>query len=145
MVREMTQQDLDFVEAERERSRKREAERREDEIDRLMAPVIDRLGPKHFAHAMGLGVEDVCRIYKWKQRRDGQRPPAELLLAVLIEDEEAMAAFCDLAGYEAPRRKVNVPAEELVRRYRAALLQFGPKGEELDRQVRAAAPSRGGT
>jgi hypothetical protein len=143
MVRHPTQQDLDFVEAERERSRKREAERREDELDRLIGPVIERLGPKHFVHALGLGIEDVCRIYQWRQRRNGQRPPAELLLAILIEDEQAMAALCDLAGYETPRRKVAIPPEELVRRYRAALLQFGAKGEELDRQVRAAAPARG--
>lgn len=133
-----TQRDLDFMAAEQERSRLRACQEREDRLDELMGLVIDKLGPKHFADAIGLGVESVDRIYHWRQRRNGQRPPAELLLSVVTEDDGAMAALCDLAGYEAPKRKSNIPLEEQVRRYRAALLQFGQKGVELDNQVRSA-------
>lgn len=131
----VNQRDLDFALAEQERSREAGAERREDKLDDLIGTVVDRLGPKHFADVLGIGLKNVDRIYHWRQRRNGQRPPAELLLEVVKADDAAMAAFCDLAGFEAPKRKVTLPPEEQVKRYRAALLQFGQKGEELARQI----------
>lgn len=130
------QRDLDFALAEQERSREAGVEKREDKLDDLIGSVVDRLGPKHFAEQLGIGLKNVDRIYHWRQRRNGQRPPAELLLEVVKADEEAMASFCDLAGYEPAKRKViPVSPEEQLKRYRAALLQFGSKGEELDRQI----------
>lgn len=133
---DVTQRDLDFATAEQERSKDTAAERREDKLDALMAPVIDAIGPKHFAEVLGIGVKNVDRLYHWKQRRNGQRPPAELLLAVVTVDEKAMAAFCDLAGYEAPKKRNTLSPEEQIRALRLALQRFGEAGEaEYQRAV----------
>ena len=134
-MRPASQRELDFAAADEARALRAAAEARLDDLDALMAPAVDRLGHKFFAEALGLGLEKVDRVYHWMERRNNQRPPAELLLAVVSEDDAAMARLCDLAGYEAPKRKANIPDAELARRAIAALKEFGAAGEQKVRAL----------
>lgn len=143
MVREQTQRDLDFMEAEQERSRKKAAERREDFVDANIGPVIEREGPKRFALDLGMGVENCDRIYQWRARRNGQRPPAELMVAAHEEDGQAFHEYCDYLRYERPKKLVLIPAAEQVRQLAAeAARRFGPSGEQMVRDVLGAPPPR---
>lgn len=134
-----TARELAFMDAERARDMKRRAEGRARWIDRLVWPVLERLGRKHFADKMALGPDKQDRIYHWSERRHGQRPPAELLADVLEEDEAAMGEFCDGLGYERPRKRLATDGAELARAYEDKLKALGEVGERLIRQAREEA------
>jgi hypothetical protein len=137
MTREASQRDLDFMEGEQARRRRDRAKERETFIDRNLATPLERLGPKHFADQLGLGVEKVHRVYHWKERREGQRPPAELLMAAHEEDEEAFGDYAEELGYERPKRKSRLPPEverdELIKE----LKRMGFVGEQIIAKVGA--------
>jgi hypothetical protein len=142
--RALNERELAFMEAEKARDAKRRAAEREREVDRNIAPVLERLGPKFFADEMGLGVDKQDRVYHWRERRNGQRPPAELLAAVHEQDEAAMGDYCEARGYERPRRKLPADGERLARAYEAKLREYGEKGERdiADARAQAATPDR---
>jgi hypothetical protein len=135
------QRQRDFDDVAADKARRAGIEKARDELDDMLGDVVGRLGPKHVAFLMG--IDDPTRIYKWLERRDNQRPPAEMLLAVLVDDktDEAMRRLCDIAGYEVPRRRVLLPPEEQVRLLCAeAVKRFGPGGEEMIRDVLGQKP-----
>lgn len=136
------QRELDFMEAERARETRAKAHALEREIDGNIAPVVEQLGPKHFADILGLGVERQDRIYHWTERRRGQRPPAELLARVHEASEKAMGDYCDARGYERPRRKLPSNSDALARAYEEKLRAFGELGEAaiVDARESAARP-----
>lgn len=125
----ISQRELDFMAAENARRQKQLALLRQADVDDIIVPVVERLGHKHFALQLGLGIEKVDRVYHWTERRNGQRSPAELLVEVLDEDPQAMAKLCRLTRYEIPKKLARLPADERAEEYRHSLLKFGAAGE----------------
>lgn len=137
-----TQRDLDFMDAEKAREARRLAASRETFIDRNILAVVVRLGHKHFADKMGLGVEKKDRVYHWTERRNGQRPPAELLMDVHEEDLDALNEYLDALGCEPTRRKLPVQGDKLAHALMEELRGFGERGEQsIERAQRQAAKS----
>jgi hypothetical protein len=136
------QRELDFMEAERAREIHARARALEHEIDRNIIPVVEQLGPKHFAELLGLGVAKQDRVYHWTERRNGQRPPAELLARVHEASEKAMNEYLNARGYEPTRRKLPASGDVLARAYEDKLRGFGEQGEKAiaDARVEAAKP-----
>src|SRR5258708_1998194 len=135
--------ELALMEAESAREAKRRAAELAVEIDENIGPVIDMRGEKHFAHLMGLGVEKQDRIYHWRERRNGQRPPGELV-ALVHEDpspegEKAMGDYCDARGFERPRRKLAADANRLAHALEDKLRRFGDEGERAIAEARIEA------
>lgn len=69
------------------------------------------------------------QVYDWLSRRNGRRPPAELVHELFAGDDKFAAWWCERAGYEPPKKKIAVPVEEQVRALRQALHRFGEAGE----------------
>jgi hypothetical protein len=138
------------VAEEQERSEQARAQRVSmDELDEqirlAMARWETRLGGVDAHKEMAELLSDdsqhpVCltQVFDWLARRNGRRPPADLVRILCREDEPFNAWWNESGGYEAPKRKVALPPDEQIRRLRAALLQFGSAGEEKLRQVLAA-------
>lgn len=69
------------------------------------------------------------QVYDWLARRNGRRPPGELVFELFAGDDKFAAWWCERAGYEPPKKKIAVPVEEQVRALRSALQRFGEAGE----------------
>lgn len=135
MVRQMTQRELDFAEADAARERRRQAERVEEEIDAEIAEAIALPGAKALADNLGIGIESVSRIHHWGQRRNGQRPPAELLWHAHAARQDLLDRYLDSLGCEPSRKKVLVPAEVQLERAKAKLRRLGEVGEQIIREL----------
>lgn len=79
----------------------------------------------------------VTQVYDWLSRRNGRRPPAELVHVVAEHDALFMAWWCESSGYERPSPISRLSPEEQVEEYRRQLRALGDVGARLDAEVQA--------
>lgn len=134
-----TQQEMDFATALRRKSQRDSAELRAAAVERELARIVGIIGAKEIADRLGL--EDETLIHHWLGRRNGRRPPIELLDVCLDLDttDGLIAAICR-DRYETPERLNHLSLEAEVCLLRKALSEFGAVGEQKLRAIALAKP-----
>jgi NTP pyrophosphatase (non-canonical NTP hydrolase) len=126
----------------RETARRAQQQRDEDELDEEIAISLERCGAKHGegGHKWMAGrlFVSVQLVHHWTSRKDGRRPPADMTDILYEEDPEFAKWKNKKRGYTVPEKLVQLSNEELVKRLRDALKEFGAVGEEKIRRVMAA-------
>lgn len=138
-MRVPTQQEMDFAATLRRKEQRDKAELRASGIERELARVVAYVGAKEIADM--LGVEDETLVHHWMGRRNGRRPPVELLDCCLDLDptDGLMEAICH-DRYEVPARLQRLSIEQERAMLRKALLEFGAVGEQKLRAIASARP-----
>ena len=83
----------------------------------------------------------VTQVHDWLARRNGRRPPGELIAVVCEADETFNAWWERSGGYEAPKKITRLSWEDERKQYREALLEFGSAGEVKLRRIATALPA----
>ena len=82
----------------------------------------------------------ITTVYDWLARRNGRRPPAEVI-SVLYEVDAIFAAWWNKRhGYTVPEKLTQLPWEQERALYRKALQEFGAAGETKLRTIAMAKP-----
>lgn len=138
-MRVPTQQEMDFASAERRRRSRDSVELRMVAIERELRRVVDHAGAKEVADRLGL--DDETLVYHWLGRRNGRRPPVELVDVCLDLDgtDGLIGALCR-DRYEPPERLHNLTPEQEIAALRHALAEFGAAGEKKLRDILGGRP-----
>lgn len=124
-------------------------QRWEEELDEQIAAALKRVelltpgldGHKWLAEESTDDLErivSVGTVYDWLSRRNGRRPPAEVIAALYRIDDEFAAWWNATLGYDAPKRHCPLTLEQENALLRLKLKEFGPSGEKKLAEVAAA-------
>lgn len=132
-----TQQEMVFAAAQRRRDQRDATELRAVAVEREMRRVVDHVGAKEVADRLGL--DDETLVYHWLGRRNGRRPPVELLDVCLDLDgtDGLIGAVCR-DRYETPQRLSPLSVEQQNVLLRRALAEFGAAGEQKLKAIATA-------
>lgn len=83
----------------------------------------------------------VSTVYDWLSRRNGRRPPAEVIAAIYKADDQFAAWWNATLGYEAPKRHCPLTLEQENALLRLALEEFGGPGKLKLKEIERARPS----
>jgi len=80
------------------------------------------------------------QVYDWMARRNGRRPPAELIALAYMVDDQFAAWWNQATGWDTPKRLALLPVERENELLRAALREFGAQGETKLQKITTARP-----